>query len=508
MTHPRLYATIHPDKPAVIMSDGSAILTYGALEERANRGAQLLRRLGINRGDSIAFWLPNCPEVFEVYWAGQRAGLYVTPIATPLTGAEAAYIIENSGTRLLVASSAIPGMADLSHPPDVTILSIEQWRAALDDQLATPIDDEAPGFHMVYSSGTTGRPKGVRLPLPEGGVTDPHLIAIQIQGRYGLGENDIYLSPAPLYHTAPLAYTTACHRLGATVVQMPKFEAEAAIAAIATHRITATQMVPTMFVRMLKLPEAARRAHDLSSLRLVIHAAAPCPVPVKRQMIDWLGPILYEYYGGSEGNGSTGITSEEWLHKPGSVGRATWGTLHICDEDGEELPPGREGIVYFEGGWNFQYHGDAEKTRDSRNPRHPNWSTLGDIGYVDADGYLFLTDRKSYMIISGGVNIYPQEVENLLITHPRVADAAVIGVPHPEFGEAVKAVVQPLDPADATPAFAEELIAFCRANLSPLKCPRSVDFDLALPRMDNGKLYKRLVRDRYWQGKSGAAAAC
>lgn len=501
MTHPRLHALAAPDRPAVIMTDGSPGLSYAQLEDRANRGARLIRSLGIATGQTIAYWLPNCPEVFEVYWAGQRAGLYVTPIATALTGAEADYIVENSGARLVVVSPEIAGLAALSRPAWVAIMTLEEWRAALDAQPPGPIADEAPGFHMVYSSGTTGRPKGIRLPLPQGAVTDLHQLAAQIEGRYGLGPQDTYLSPAPLYHTAPLAYTTAAHRLGATVVVMPKFDPEEWLAAVERYRVTMTQMVPTMFVRLLKLPEEVRKARDLSSLRHVIHAAAPCPVPVKHAMIEWLGPILYEYYGGSEGNGSTGITSEEWLRKPGSVGKATWGTLHICDDAGNELPAGEQGIVYFEGGWDFQYLGDPDKTRDSRNPLHPTWSALGDIGYVDQDGYLFLTDRKSHMIISGGVNIYPQEVENLLITHPRVADAAVIGVPNPDFGEEVKAVVQPLDPADATADFAAELMAFCREHLSPVKCPRSVDFDPALPRLDNGKLYKRLIKDRYWPAK-------
>ncbi len=499
MTHPRLHAGVSPDKPAVIMADGSPGLTYGELEDRANRGAHLLRELGVKQGETIAYWLPNCPEVYEVYWAGQRAGCYITPIATALTAEEADYIVGNSGAKLLVTDSSIPGLAALPTRDGVAVMSREEWRAALDRQPAGPIADEAPGFHMVYSSGTTGRPKGIRLPLPEGEVTASHQLAEQIGGRYGLGPEDTYLSPAPLYHTAPLAYTTAAHRLGATVVVMPKFDAEEALKAIQDHRVTMTQMVPTMFVRMLKLPEEVRKGYDLSSLRHVVHAAAPCPVPVKHAMIDWMGPIVFEYYGGSEGNGSTAITSEEWLRKPGSVGKANWGTIHICNDAGDELPAGEQGIVYFEGGWDFKYLGDDDKTRDARNPRHPTWSTLGDVGYLDADGYLFLTDRKSYMIISGGVNIYPQEVENLLITHPRVADAAVIGVPNPDFGEEVKAVVQPLDPADATPAFAEELIAFCKEHLSPIKCPRSVDFDPALPRLDNGKLYKRLIKDRYWK---------
>ena len=498
MTHPRLHALADPDRPAVVMSDGSGSLSYGELERRANQGAHAIRALGIQGGDTIAFWLPNDPAVFEVYWAGQRAGLYITPIATALTGAEASYILENSGSRLLIASPEIAALADLSVVPGVKVMTVGEWHAACAQQPATPITDEAPGFHMVYSSGTTGRPKGIRLPLPEGRVTDLSMLAARARDRYGLAEGDIYLSPAPLYHTAPLVFTTNCHRLGATVVQMPKFDPAGALETIERHRVTITQMVPTMFARLLKLPETVRTGSDLGSLRTVIHAAAPCPVDIKRQMIAWLGPIIFEYYGGSEGNGSTGITSEEWLRKPGSVGKANWGAIHICDDDGNELAVGVPGTVYFEGGWDFQYLGDEAKTRDSRNPLHPTWSTLGDVGYLDEDGYLFLTDRKSFMIISGGVNIYPQEAENLLISHPKVADAAVIGVPNRDFGEEVKAVVQPLDPASAGPALAEELIAHCRAHLSAIKCPRSIDFDPALPRLDNGKLYKRLIKDRYW----------
>ncbi|MET0248092.1 MAG: AMP-binding protein, partial [Sphingobium sp.] len=308
------------------------------------------------------------------------------------------------------------------------------------------------------------------------------------------------LSPAPLYHTAPIVYAVSTQRLGGTVVVLRKFDPEAALAAIERYRVAFTQMVPTMFLRLLRLPDEIRLGHDVSSLKMVVHAAAPCPVEVKRRMIEWLGPIIYEYYGGSEGNGSTFITPQEWLEKPGSVGRANWGTIHICGEDGAELPVGEPGLVYFEGGLDFQYLNDPDKTKDARHPRHAAWSTLGDVGYLDADGYLFLTDRKSFMIISGGVNIYPQETENLLASHPRVADVAVIGVPDPDMGEAVKAVVQPVDWADATPEFAAELIAHCRAHLSAIKCPRSVDFDPALPRHDTGKLYKRLIRDRYWGG--------
>ena len=506
MTHPRLHARERPDHPAVVMSDGSDTISYAELERRANRGAHLLRSLGIVRGDAVAFWLPNDPLVFEFYWAGQRAGAYIVPIATALTAEEAGYILSNAGAKLLVVAPSMAGSAALSALDAAAIMTPDDWRAACARQPETPIADEAPGFHMVYSSGTTGRPKGVRLALPEGSVIGPHILAERIAANYAVTPQTIYLSPAPLYHTAPLAYTTSCHRLGATVVVMPKFDAEAALAAIERFGVQVTQMVPTMFVRMLKLPAGVARSYDMSSLRTVVHAAAPCPVEIKRAMIEWLGPILHEYYGGSEGNGSTAITSEEWLRKPGSVGRASWGVIHICDDDGRELPAGERGLVYFEGGWDFRYHGDDAKTRDSRHPENPGWSTLGDIGYLDADGYLFLTDRKSFMIISGGVNIYPQEIENLLITHPKVADAAVVGVPNAEMGEEVKAVVQPLDPAAAGPDLARELIDFCRSRLSPVKTPRSVDFDLALPRLDNGKLYKRVIRDRYWAGRDTQVA--
>ena len=511
MPHPRIHAASFADKPAAIMADTGETLTYGELEKRSNQAAHLFRRLGLKAGDTVAFWLPNRPEVFEVYWAGQRAGLYITPLSTALTEEEAAYILENSGAKVLVGAAAVKAFPTLVAGPRPAgletiytigerISGLEDWHEAIASEPTTPIADESAGFHMVYSSGTTGRPKGVRLPLTGGDPTEPHALAERAATQYGVTPDTVYLSPAPLYHTAPLAFCTSCHRLGASVVILPKFDPEAALKAIETYKVDVTQMVPTMFVRLLRLPEATRKAYDVSPLRHVVHAAAPCPVDIKRQMIDWLGPILVEYYGGSEGNGSTLITSEEWLKKPGSVGRANWGVVHICGEDNEELPPGEQGLVYFEGGWDFAYLGDPDKTRGSRNPNHPTWSTLGDIGYLDEDGYLFLTDRKSFMIISGGVNIYPQEIENLLISHPKVADVAVIGVPNPEMGEEVKAVVQPQNWADATPAFAKELLDYCRAHLSAVKRPRSIDFDPALPRLDNGKLYKRHLRDRYWAG--------
>lgn len=490
------------------MAGSGETLTYGNLEKRANQGAHFFRSLGLQAGDTVAYWLPNTLIIFEFYWAAQRAGLYITPISSRLTASEAAYIIGDCKARLLLMDPHLEGAADFmakerGHLPALGTLLFHgcdrqpSWAViqAYDDQ---PIADETAGYHMVYSSGTTGRPKGIRLPLTGGPATQAHMLA-EKQREAGTAKADtIYLSPAPLYHTAPLAFCTVMHRLGATCIILPKFEAETALAAIEQYRVTYVQMVPTMFLRWLKLPNERRTRYDLSSLQRVVHAAAPCPIPVKEQMIDWLGPIIYEYYGGSEGNGSTSITSEEWLRKKGSVGKADWGMLHICDDEGRELPVGEAGTVYFEGGWDFQYLNDPEKSREARHPQHPTWTTLGDVGYMDSDGYLFLTDRKSFMIISGGVNIYPQETENLLILHPKVADVAVIGVPHGDMGEEVKAVVQLHDPADATPATAQELIQYCRQHLSAIKCPKSVDFDPALPRHETGKLYKKLVKDRYW----------
>jgi fatty-acyl-CoA synthase len=353
---------------------------------------------------------------------------------------------------------------------------------------------------MLYSSGTTGRPKGVRKQLPGTAFGDPASAPAQIaQGmaRLGFSAGAVYLSPAPLYHSAPLVYSMSLHRLGGTAVVMERFDPGQCLELIERYRVTHAQFVPTMFTRLLRLPRAERERYDLSSLRLVMHAAAPCPVAVKRQMLDWWGPVICEYYAGTEDIGNTFITAQEWLAHPGSVGRPMM-ECHVVGEDGRELPPGQPGVVYFAGGRPFEYHNDPAKTQSIMNER--GWRTLGDIGYLDADGYLYLTDRQAHMIISGGVNIYPQEAENVLAGHPAVADVAVIGVPDEEMGEAVKAVVQCLDPAAAGPELAAGLLAFCRSELASYKCPRSVDFTDELPRDPNGKLYKRLLRERYWQG--------
>ncbi|MEO5866961.1 MAG: acyl-CoA synthetase [Sphingomonas sp.] len=506
--HPSVHAAAQPDKPALIVAETGEAVSYAALDRASNRAAQLFRSLGLQTGATIALLVENVPEFFDIVWGAQRAGLVFVCIPTKLTAPEVAYIVRDSGARLVVASASLHA-AVAALPADGAHFALgdeiagwDRWEKAVAAMPATPIADQRAGIDMLYSSGTTGRPKGVRVALPE----DPDIAAGTVlmmlaRGLYALGPDTIYLSPAPLYHAAPLRWSMTVMRLGGTVVIMRHFDPEAALAAIGRYRINASQWVPTHFVRMLKLPEAARAAHDVSSLTVAIHAAAPCPIPVKRAMIDWWGPVLYEYYAGSEGNGLTTIDSAQWLAHPGSVGTAAYGTLHICDEAGEEVAPGTEGLVYFEGGTAFEYHNDPAKTAEAKNMR--GWTTLGDIGRIDADGFLYLTDRKSFMIISGGVNIYPQEIENRLITHPRVADVAVIGAPDPDMGERVVAVVQPIDMAEAGPALAAELTAWCRTELSGVKTPRQIDFTAELPRHATGKLYKRLLRDQYW-GETGS----
>jgi acyl-CoA synthetase (AMP-forming)/AMP-acid ligase II len=378
---------------------------------------------------------------------------------------------------------------------DGVIDGYESWEAATAALPQSPIADEAEGAAMLYSSGTTGYPKGVKKPLPEEPFGAAPAVNV-LSALYGATADSVYLSPAPLYHAAPLNFSMSCLRQGTQVVVMEHFEPEAALRFIEQYRATHSQWVPTMFVRMLKLPEEVRAQYDLSSLRCAIHAAAPCPIPIKEDMIEWWGPVLYEYYAGTEGNGFVQLNSAEWLAHKGSVGRPLNCELHICDDDGNELPVGESGTIYFGGGGQFEYHNDPDKTAGSRHPK--GWTTLGDVGYVDEDGYLYLTDRKHFMIISGGVNIYPQEAENVLITHPAVMDVAVFGVPNEEFGEEVKAVVQPRDLSAAGPELAHELLTYCRERLSHIKCPRSVDFRAELPRHPTGKLYKRLLKDEYW----------
>ena len=512
MYHPSHHAAVHPDRPAYIMARTGEIITYAMLDQWSNQGAQLFRSLGLKRGDTIALMLENVPRFYAICYAAQRAGLFYTCMSTRLSLSEAEYIIKDCGAQVLIVSGGLAGIAGelRGRAPGVAhfyatggaIAGYTSWDDATAAMPATPIADQSAGRDMLYSSGTTGRPKGVKSALTDEAFDAGSPMIQTTVGLYGFGGETRYLSPAPLYHAAPLRFSMTVLRLGGTVVVMEKFDPEEALRLIEKHKITHSQWVPSMFVRFLKLPAATRAKYDLSSLKVAIHAAAPCPIPVKEQMIAWWGPVLHEYYAGTEGNGYVACNSAEWLAHKGTVGRAFTGIVKIVDEAGHLQPPGPEhpGTIYFEGGNPFEYHNDPEKTASSRNAQ--GWSTLGDVGYLDAEGFLYLTDRKAHMIISGGVNIYPQEVEDLLITHPRIADAAVIGVPNEEFGEEVKAVIQPLDWADATPAFAAELIAFCRAHISHVKCPRSIDFDRELPRHPTGKLYKRLIRDRYWQGRA------
>jgi long-chain acyl-CoA synthetase len=508
--HPYIHAQNNPDRPAYIMAGSGETVTYRQLDQQSNRIAQLFRSLGLKAGDHIALFLENNPRFFEICWAAQRSGLIYTAISSRLTAAEVDYIVTDCGARLFVTSKYLAAPAaelapllkgvEKRYMIGGTIAGYEPWEETVARFAAEPIADQISGHDMLYSSGTTGRPKGV-LPVvaPQAIDFDNPLLAIT-RKLYGMDENTIYLSPAPLYHAAPLRFNMSVMRLGGTSVIMEHFDAEEFLRLVPKYQATHTQLVPTMFVRFLKLPDEVRLKHDVSSLRCAIHAAAPCPVPTKEKMIEWWGPIVWEYYGGTEGNGLTICNSSEWMAHKGTVGRAVVGTLKICDDDGNELPSGEAGTIYFADGRPFQYHNDPKKTAESRHAK--GWTTLGDVGYVDRDGFLHLTDRKAFMIISGGVNIYPQEAENLLISHPKVMDCAVFGVPNPDLGEEVKAVVQPMPGVSPCDELAEELIAFCSQSLSRQKVPRSIDFEAELPRLPTGKLYKRLLRDRYWGNKA------
>ena len=502
--HPAEHAVRSPEKPAVIMAASGEVLTFAQLDACANRSAWQLRSLGLRRGDVIATLFSNAAEVFICGWAAQRSGLYQTAISNKLSARDVAYILRDSGAKLLLVSPPFADLARAALAEGPAVLAyrwtgaddvLGDWSAAAASRPTHPIADESAGADLLYSSGTTGRPKGVMPALPTGPIDAETPLTRMGAGLYGMGGDTLYLSTSPLYHAAPLRWAMAVQQLGGTVIVMDRFDAEATLRLIERHRVTHATFVPTHFVRMLKLPEAVRSRYDLSSLKAVVHAAAPCPVPVKRAMIDWIGPIIHEYYSGTESCGITALSSAEWLEKPGSVGRAVLGKLHIVDDAGAELPAGSTGNVFFSDGPRFSYLNDPVKTAEAHDAR--GWATLGDIGHVDADGYLFLSDRKSFMIISGGVNIYPQEIENLLVTHPAVADVAVIGVPCDEMGEFALAVVQPAPGVVADDSLAEELRAFARRELGGVKTPRRVVFQAELPREPTGKLFKRLLRDQY-----------
>ncbi|MEO9325804.1 acyl-CoA synthetase [Nocardioides sp. C4-1] len=507
--YPGTWARTHPDKPALVMAGSGRTLTYAELDERSLRVANWLRAAGLRRGDVVALVSDNRPETYEVYWAALRSGLYVTAVNHNLSADETSYIVRDCGARALVVSAA---KAALVAELDVEVThrlafggAVEgygDYETALADAGAEPLPEQPHGDDLLYSSGTTGRPKGIKLPLPDFAVDEPGYQYVSIfGGLYGFDESTVYLSPAPVYHAAPLRFGGVVHALGGTLVMMEKFDAEGFLAAVQEHRVTHTQMVPTMFVRLLKLDDTVRASYDVSSLRCVVHAAAPCPVEVKHRMIEWLGPIVQEYYASTEANGATMISAEQWLTHPGSVGVPLIGVPHIVGDDGTDLPTGEVGTLYFEReefeGAPFEYHNDPDRTAATQHPDHPSWTTVGDLGYLDDEGYLYLTDRQAFMIISGGVNIYPQEIEDLFSLHPAVLDIAVLGVPDDEMGERVVAFVQPAPDVEGDDVLAAELTAYARERIAHFKVPREIHFRDELPRTPTGKMVKGRLREEY-----------
>jgi long-chain acyl-CoA synthetase len=507
----REHAAKRPDQPAFIMAQTGEAVTYAELEARSNRLAHLLRARGLRRLDHYAIFMENNARYIESCCAGECTGLYFTCINSFLTPDEVVYIINNSESKVLITSAAKRdvAMAALRHCPKVELClvvdgdgdgdRIQNLDQATAPYPATPVADESLGTTMLYSSGTTGRPKGILRPLPAQAPSQQLPLFTFLQKLWRYRDGMIYLSPAPLYHSAPQAAVHLTIRQGGTVIIMERFDPEHYLQLVQTYKVTHSQLVPTMFSRMLKLPEATRRRYDLSSLETAVHAAAPCPVPVKEQMIAWWGPIIHEYYGATEGLGFTACDSAEWLAHKGTVGRVLLGELHVLDDAMQPCPAGTPGMLWFKTATPFEYFNDPEKTARARSA-DGTMSTVGDVGYLDDDGFLYLTDRATFMIICGGVNIYPQECENLLITHPKVADAAVFGVPNDDLGEEVKAAVQLMPGVAAGPGIADELMAFCAAHLSRQKWPHSIDFEAELPRLPTGKLYKQQLRDRYWRG--------
>ena len=509
--HPRAHATVHPERPALIFADSGESLSYAALVERSDRAACLFEHFGLGEGDTVAIFLENHIRYPELCWAAKNSGITYACVSSQSSVEDASYVVDNCDAKLLISSAHLapvalevagraPGlraclMIDGAQSP------FQSYETLLAQMPASPLKGRRRGPSMLYSSGTTGRPKGVRTALPAEGPEVPPRRFAMLQQRYGFDADTVLLAPGPQYHAAPGRFMMSVQRAGGTLVSFRRFDAEATLAAMERYRVTHGLFVPTMSIRLLELPAQTRSRYRLDSLKCVVHLAAPCPIPVKERIIDWWGPIVEEMYAGTEAVGHTLINSQEWLAHKGSVGRPAAGAaIRILDESGRELPPFTPGLIHMRNGHRFEYYKDPEKTRGAIDDE--GWGTLGDIGYLDHDGYLYLTDRQSHMIISGGVNIYPQEAENVLYAHPAIADVAVIGVPHPVFGEEVKAVVQPRTFPVAEPEqLAEDIIAFCRARLSRIKCPRTVDFVESLPRTETGKLLKRVIKDRYWAGR-------
>ena len=511
--HPSCHAVSDPERLAMLLADTGETLTYRELDEGSNRVAQFLRAAGLKPGDRIGVMMRNGPAFAMIHWGATRCGVFDVLLSTHLKPDEASYILGDAGARLLILSASlgetprvlaaeraarIPGIEAVYFADHEHLAGAEPLEAALAGMPATPVPDEISGFHMIYSSGTTGRPKGIVQPFTPGPIDEPNALEGPMP-IYGELKPLVTLNVGPLYHGAPLSSMTNTHRNGGTFITQRKFDAEGVLRAIHDRKVNHCQFVPTMFVRMLALPDEVRLRYDMSSLKFVLHAAAPCPVEIKRRMLEWWGPVIHEYYGSTEGVGATHISAEEWLRKPGSVGRTSLGPIHICDDEGNEVPVGESGLIYFEAlpGRVVNYLNDPEKTRRASNPKHPNWMTVGDIGRLDEEDYLFLTDRKDFMIISGGVNIYPQAIEDCLIVHPKVLDVAVIGVADAEMGEEVKAIVQPKDWADAGPELEAELHDWVSSRISRVTQPKSYEFVPDLPRLPSGKLAKHELRKIY-----------
>ncbi len=502
-----------PGHLALVGPDGTE-LKAGELLGRANQVVAALRQLGLKQGDTIAFVLPNCVEVFEIYLAALQAGWYIVPINHHLVAPEIAYIVSDSDASAFIGherfADACLGATDEAGVPASRCLSVGEipgfasYSQLRDNQPTDMPKDRSLGDTMNYTSGTTGNPKGVRRALTGANPDDAAIGLAGILLLFAINPRDdnVHIVGSPLYHTAVLRFSGASIHMGHTVVLMDKWDGEKMLELIERHRVTHSHMVPTQFHRLLALPEETKHRYDLSSLRHMIHAAAPCPVDTKRAMIEWWGPVIDEYYAASEGGGTI-VNTEEWLKKPGTVGRP-WpiSEIAIFDDDANQLPANEIGTVYMAmGAGDFKYHKDAEKTKSNRIGK---FFTVGDVGYLDDDGYLFLCDRKTDMIISGGANIYPAEIENVLLGHPKVVDAAVFGIPDEDWGEQVKAVVQPVDGVEPSPELAREILSWCEGRLAHFKTPKTIDFTDEMPRDPNGKLYKRKLRDPYWEGRERA----
>ena len=507
-------ASTDPGRRAVVEPDGTEI-TAGALLAGANQLVHGLRALGLQRGASVATILDNSAAMLEVFLAAHQAGWYITPINWHLAAPEIAYILEDSGSQAVIASAKTgeiaaaaveqsPVPANARFAVGGAIRGFQPLAALKEGRPTSTPDGRTAGASMTYTSGTTGKPKGVRRPLVD---VSPDVVAAQqamFLALFGIlpGSPGVHFVGAPLYHTAVLNFATNHLHLGHTLVLVDKWEPEAMLQLIERHKVTSSHMVPTQFNRLLKLPDDVKRKYDLSSLRHIIHSAAPCPVDTKKKMLEWWGPYIYEYYAASEGGGTL-VTPDQWTKKPGTVGKP-WpiSQIRILDDQQQPVPAGTVGTVWIKmGEHRFEYHKDQKKTGDAW---RDGFFTVGDAGYLDEDGYLFLCDRKADMIISGGVNIYPAEIEAVLLAHPQVADAAVFGIPDDDWGEQVKAVIQPAGDAQPGPALAAALEAYAAERLAKFKLPRSIDFVAEMPRDPNGKLYKRKLRDPYWQGRDRA----